>query len=451
MNNWKVWIENLKEKPFSALGVLILLAIPVTLILVFRSQDTRSSAAAPDKLETEAGVLTSTGVNKQNDSAASGGQYVVFNQSSSTTPTPTSAPSSGSETVYGAGIAMDTKSNVRIGTSAQRVAVSFRASKTGQINSVAWQRRNGEGYSLGDCGIARIFVQPADSNGRPSGSELGSLTYDVPCDSGGGLVRNTFPSGSRPSVTAGQMYVVAWENIHSNPSGNYWSVNKNLSWNTTPVAPGYPDHHVWQLSGSTWSLDSRHSLGFDVAYAGGGYDGLAYHNTMLHITSSSSISGNNMLREQFTVEGQNRVVNGVRVRVNKQLGSSPLIIGIYENSTLLRSVTVPYTDIVSWDTASVGTGSKGDWEGGSFSPLTLVSGRTYYVKLSTNSGTQYTSIGIHHTQDNSTDASSDPNKTRLNSSAFREGRFERSTNGGSSWSNIYSSTPGNMQMYFTLQ
>lgn len=93
MNNWKVWIESLKAKPFSALGLLVLLALPVTLLLVFRSQDTRSSAAAPDKLEAEAGVLTSTGVSKQSDTGASGGQYVEFSQSSG--PTPTNPPPSG--------------------------------------------------------------------------------------------------------------------------------------------------------------------------------------------------------------------------------------------------------------------------------------------------------------------------------------------------------------------
>lgn len=73
--------------------VILLLALPVTLLLVFRSHDTRSSAAAPDKLEAEAGVLTSTGVSKQSDSAASGGQYVKFvNQSVTNTPSPTSPP-----------------------------------------------------------------------------------------------------------------------------------------------------------------------------------------------------------------------------------------------------------------------------------------------------------------------------------------------------------------------
>ena len=72
-------------------SLLIILALPITLILVKQRQDQRSSAAAPDKLETEGGVLSSAGVSKQSDSGASGGQYVSFtSQSSSSTPTPSS-------------------------------------------------------------------------------------------------------------------------------------------------------------------------------------------------------------------------------------------------------------------------------------------------------------------------------------------------------------------------
>lgn len=101
MNDWRAWITTLKEKPFITLGLILFIAIPITLILVLRSQDLRSSAAAPDKLETEAGVLSSTGVTRQTDSGASGGNYVLFNKTSVTNaPSPTGQPSSG----YGADV-----------------------------------------------------------------------------------------------------------------------------------------------------------------------------------------------------------------------------------------------------------------------------------------------------------------------------------------------------------
>lgn len=82
-----------KKEKFIKLVIVavIIAALPLTLILIKQVQDNRSSAAAADELETEGGVLSSTGVSKQSDSSSSGGQYVQFSQSSSSTPTPTSS------------------------------------------------------------------------------------------------------------------------------------------------------------------------------------------------------------------------------------------------------------------------------------------------------------------------------------------------------------------------
>jgi len=70
-----------------SLGILAF-ALPITLLLIRDSQDLRSSAAAPDQLESEAGVLSSSGVSTQSDSGASGGNYVLFTRSQTGTPTP---------------------------------------------------------------------------------------------------------------------------------------------------------------------------------------------------------------------------------------------------------------------------------------------------------------------------------------------------------------------------
>ena len=83
---------NVNKNYLKIVGVVILLlAFPLTLILIKQTQDQRSSAAAADKLEVEGGTLSSTGVTKQSDSNASGGQYVELSQP--IRPTPTSSPS----------------------------------------------------------------------------------------------------------------------------------------------------------------------------------------------------------------------------------------------------------------------------------------------------------------------------------------------------------------------
>lgn len=81
-------LNRFSKKQLELIGIIILLlAVPLILILINRVQNYKGSAAAPDKLETEAGTLSSSGVSKQSDTGASGGQYVVFNQSNAPTPT----------------------------------------------------------------------------------------------------------------------------------------------------------------------------------------------------------------------------------------------------------------------------------------------------------------------------------------------------------------------------
>lgn len=74
--------------------ILLILVLPLTLLLVRQVQNYRSQAALPDRIEAEGGVLSSSGVTKQSDSNASGGQFVRFNSSSSPDPTPLPPPNS---------------------------------------------------------------------------------------------------------------------------------------------------------------------------------------------------------------------------------------------------------------------------------------------------------------------------------------------------------------------
>lgn len=81
----------MKPKKISAAVILLLivLALPITLILVKHQQDNRSNAAAPDKLEAEGGVLGGN-AKAQTDSLASGGRYIALGINP--TPTPIAQP-----------------------------------------------------------------------------------------------------------------------------------------------------------------------------------------------------------------------------------------------------------------------------------------------------------------------------------------------------------------------
>lgn len=83
----------MREKLSLVVIVAIAIALPITLILVRYQQNLFGRAAEPDKLEAEGGVLSSTGVSKQTDSQASGGQYVLFaNANQTPPPTPAFTP-----------------------------------------------------------------------------------------------------------------------------------------------------------------------------------------------------------------------------------------------------------------------------------------------------------------------------------------------------------------------
>lgn len=76
------------------------LSFGLAILLVALNQRTNlfGKAAEPDKLETEGGTLSATGVQKLSDSLASGGQFVLF-ANASPTPTPTPATNPNTPTV----------------------------------------------------------------------------------------------------------------------------------------------------------------------------------------------------------------------------------------------------------------------------------------------------------------------------------------------------------------
>ncbi len=74
-------------KKYATFGILLLsIALPITLYQVRHNQDNRSSAAAPDQLEAESGILGGN-AHSISDQTASGGKYIAL-----VNPTPTPTP-----------------------------------------------------------------------------------------------------------------------------------------------------------------------------------------------------------------------------------------------------------------------------------------------------------------------------------------------------------------------
>ena len=88
----KLILKKLSKSQLKIIGlVVLLLALPLILSTLYHIQNTAGRAALPDQLETEAGVLSSSGVTKQSDSEASKGQFIKFDRNQFVTPTPPSS------------------------------------------------------------------------------------------------------------------------------------------------------------------------------------------------------------------------------------------------------------------------------------------------------------------------------------------------------------------------
>ena len=445
MNNWKAWLENLKAKPYSALGLLVLIALPVTLMLVFRSQDTRSSAAAPDKLEAEGGVR-STGATIVDDTTASGSKYIIF-QTSAANPTPT--PSSNSTGTYGPGVDMDTKNNQQIGTSSNyKYSIKFRASESSTVNAFRLQWRTGPIYSgtSGNYGIIRASIITDDGTGKPSNTVLASIDVNpanLPSISyDNSFIRTTnFPTP--PSLTKGNLYHLVLENVASNPSTSYISINSAFTFSIDTgvlgrVTPHFKNEDYGLLrsaNGGLWQVQNNDSPALDIIYANGGHDGLAYQS----IAQSSSypmpfIGGNNMIRERFTVQGGNKIVTKLWARIGRISGSGNAILSL-ENSdgTIIEQGQAQGSGSIQIIPEATTEGSKGTWVSYTLTqPRTLTNGQTYNLKILAPLDTTY-----QHTCILSQDSSSLDGVHDMKSHAFNEGLGEKSQDGGKTWTPCY--------------
>jgi hypothetical protein len=422
MDNWIPWIDEIKNNKFYAVGLLVLLTLPVTLLLVFRSQDTRTSAALPDALEAESGVTSSTGVTKVSDSQASGGQYVKFAKST-TGPTPTNPPSSSGE-IYGSGIAMEALNNTRIGTQyGYKSSIRFRANESSTLNSfkvyVIWSTSR-TGYHDGDGGTLKFELQTDDgtSNHFPSGNVLASVIHNDPLSKGFWPVINF---SNPPTLIKGQIYHLVTTNIHPDPVNNYVSLDHTFVYNATnPMQPRFNDLDWAELqawSGAEWRVRRENTPILQLNYGNGGIQG----HGIMEIGSVYKIGGSNSIRQRIT-PSENVTFSEISVRVRRTSGSSPLTASINGATiNLPDSTSIPASPAIRASTGSQWVTAKLP------NQMTLTAGQTYFLTLSTDSGTEYSMDGLRQGSNQG-----------FNGATFFDDGYAES-NSGSSWSGF--STP----------
>jgi hypothetical protein len=354
------------------------------------------------------------------------------------TPTvaPTATPAAGQTGTYGAAFNFDTKANLQVGwTDHAKVAHRFVATTTSTLKSIRFQQRGGPVYSGGTGGTLRITVQ-TDSNGVPSGTVLATASY-TPGNSGVWTHYDVVTFSSPATLTKGTRYNIVFENVDANSAANYFSVNELYTYSTvTPRQPAFADadYAVLYAAPSTWSVQSKYTADMDLTYADGTHDGMAYIANIIELYGT--VSGSASVREHFTVSGGNRAVTKASVRVRRTSGSSPLTIRLETGTgTLIEAVDVPASSIAA--SAPGGDNGGSVWVTVTFSnPHTLANGAAYNLRLTTATGTTYTSAPIREGTD-----------VGLLSTAFRDGSGQSSSN-GTSWADLYAYSPVDIQFYF---
>jgi hypothetical protein len=340
--------------------------------------------------------------------------------------------------IYGTGIGYDTKANLWIGGSeGQKVAIRFKATTTSALHSMRFVQRGGTGYSLGTGGTMTISVRADDGAGHPSATSLAQQSY-TPGNPGGAWEKYdavTFPSPA--TLTTGAIYYIVFTNASTS---NYISVNSVYTYNaTSPRQPMFSDSNygLMYTSGSWGALASGYTPVVDLTYANGAHDGQSYYEAM--IANYATISGaSKMAREHFTVSGGNRTVGSASLRLRRSGGTSPLVVTLETSAgSAIESVTVPAANVPV--SAPGGDNGGAVWVTAHFtSPHVLSNGASYNLRVSTASGTTYTTFPVRAGTDKGIDAF-----------AFSGGTGQSTAN-GSTWTDLYLYSHQDLQFYFTL-
>jgi hypothetical protein len=339
--------------------------------------------------------------------------------------------------IYGTGMGYDTKANILVGPDGQKVAIRFKATTTSALKSVRFVQRGGAGYSSGTGGTMTLSVRADDGSGHPSATSLAQQTY-TPGNPGGAWEKyDPVTFSGPPALTKGRIYYIVFTN---SSTSNYISVNSVYAYNaTSPRQPMFTDseYGLMYTSGSWGALEKGYAPVVDLAYTNGAHDGQSYFEAM--IDRYATISGPSMMaREHFTVSGGDRTVESASLRLRRSGGTSPLVMTLETAAGVsMESVTVP--------AASIPVSAPGEDDGGAVwvtagftSPHVLSDGASYNLRVSTASGTTYTTFPVRAGTDKG-----------IGGFAFSGGTGQSTTN-GSTWKALYLWSHQNLQFYFTL-
>ena len=252
----------------------------------------------------------------------------------------------------------------------------------------------------------------------------------------------TFPSPA--TLTEGELYDVVFDNVDPAPDVNWISLNVLFYWGRlSPRQPMFDDDFaVLYASPTRWVVQPTETPIMDLAYVNGVHDGMGYIGAMGEHYGSDL---------RFVGHGS-RALHGVgrqpghhvrrTSRSSESSGTGALTIRLEKgDGTPIEAVNVPASSIALGN-LPLGEGEAelggNTWASASFGSSHLLGdGQTYNLRLSTTSDTQYIAVPVQEGTDKG-----------LASYRFTDGDGQSTTDGGSSWANLYAYGYVDLQFYF---
>jgi hypothetical protein len=260
-----------------------------------------------------------------------------------------------------------------------------------------------------------------------------------------GLRTETFPSP--PSVTAGTLYHIHWRNSSADATNNFISVDAEFVWDeTVPRQPTIPDSDLAVFRGAT--LQANDTPIFQLDYANGVSQGQGYIENW--VETAPSISGQNQVREQFTVSGDTRWATSVSLRLRRDsttTGTSPLTVRLETAAgDVIEEGTIP-AETFPLGSSTDTEDNHNAWGTYLFSSAReLTSGESYHLVLTAPADTVFRAQPIRR----------GPTYGFTPATFFGDGYGQYSTDGGATWSGFdqpggdTNRSDGDVQLFFTL-
>ncbi|MFH1729097.1 MAG: hypothetical protein ABIA04_11850 [Pseudomonadota bacterium] len=253
---------------------------------------------------------------------------------------------------YGAAWRGDNLNNMYIGKYEGRIAsFRFKAKYTKQVEKVIlYLIHSYPGYYDGDGGHILMELQADDGSADhlPDGVTLASSLITDPLIS---FFRD-FYFDSQVTINEGQLYHLVFTNPHNDPVNNYVSIDMTYSVDIhSPRQIAFTDDElgvIYKRAGNwPWEVNERSSPIFSLFYTDGANQGQCYIE-FLSNSAVRTISGDNKVRQHFTVSDSTKIAHSTSVRIRKINDNGSLTVRLENNDgSLIEEGEISAADINS--------------------------------------------------------------------------------------------------------